>query len=200
MSLNCKIILVGEAGVGKTCIIKQYIDNNFDSEEIPTIAGQEVFKEITIGKDTIKLTIWDTCGQENFRSINSIFMKKSNIVIFVYDITNKKSFTELKDYWYSFISNNIDNDTVYGVAANKTDLIIDEKVHADEGNKYAESIHAIFKETSATRHEEIEEFFEELILEYLKKNNKKKVKNKNFELKKSKKNNYKTINKQSYNL
>ena len=114
-------------------------------------------------------------------------MKKSDIVIFVYDITNKKSFTELKDYWYSFISNNIDNDTVYGVAANKTDLIIDEKVHADEGNKYAESIHAIFKETSATRHEEIEEFFEELILEYLKKNNKKKVKNKNFELNKNQK-------------
>ena len=146
-----------------------------------------MFKKLTIDQKTINVRIWDTCGQEKFRSVNKLFMKKSDIVIFVYDITNKKSFTELKDYWYSFISNNIDNDTVYGVAANKTDLIIDEKVHADEGNKYAESIHAIFKETSATRHEEIEEFFEELILEYLKKNNKKKVKNKNFELNKNQK-------------
>ena len=189
MSLNCKIILVGEAGVGKTCIIKQYIEKTFDSEEITTFAGNEMFKKLTIDQKTVNVRIWDTCGQEKFRSVNKLFMKKSDIVIFVYDITNKKSFTELKDYWYSFISNNIDNDTVYGVAANKTDLIIDEKVHADEGNKYAESIHAIFKETSATRHEEIEEFFEELILEYLKKNNKKKVKNKNFKLNKNQKKN-----------
>ena len=120
-----------------------------------------MFKKLTIDQKTINVRIWDTCGQEKFRSVNKLFMKKSDIVIFVYDITNKKSFTELKDYWYSFISNNIDNDTVNGVDANKTDLIIDKKIHADEGNKYSKSINAIFKKTSATRNEEIEEYFEE---------------------------------------
>ena len=129
-----KVILVGESGVGKTCIIKQYIDNNFDSEEIPTIAGQEVFKEIKIGKETVKLTIWDTCGQEQFRSINSIFMKKSNIVIFVYDITNQKSFDELKDYWSKEVMNYLGKDVVFAVAGNKSDLYEDQVIN-DESSR-----------------------------------------------------------------
>ena len=167
-----KVILVGESGVGKTCIIKQYIDNNFDSEEIPTIAGQEVFKEITIGKDTIKLTIWDTCGQENFRSINSIFMKKSNIVIFVYDITNKKSFNELKKYWYNEVKSYLGKEVVYAVAGNKSDLYEDQVISANEGKEFADSFNGIFKETTATDYEVISELFYLAAEECLKKKKK----------------------------
>ena len=164
-----KVILVGESGVGKTCIIKQYIDNNFDSEEIPTIAGQEVFKEIKIGKETVKLTIWDTCGQEQFRSINSIFMKKSNIVIFVYDITNQKSFDELKDYWSKEVMNYLGKDVVFAVAGNKSDLYEDQVISADEGIEFAKSINAFFKETTATDNENISDLFNSVTEECLKK-------------------------------
>ena len=168
MSTKCKLILVGEAGVGKTCLIKQYLEKSFDSEEIPTIASQEVFKEITINNQILKLTIWDTCGQEKFRSINKIFMKSSDIVILVYDITDRKSFEEL-DFWYNDVIQNIGNNIVIGIAANKTDLIEDESVHSNEGNKYAEKIGAIFKETTATTHEAIEELIEELSHKFIEK-------------------------------
>ena len=170
MSTKCKVILVGEAGVGKTCIIKQYLDNSFDPEEIPTIAGQEVYKELTIENKSIKLTIWDTCGQEKFRSINKIFMQSSNIVILVYSITDKNSFDQL-NYWYNNVIKNIGNDIIIGIAANKCDLLEDEKVHAQEGINYAEKIGAVFKETTATQHEAIEELFEELCRKFVQKKN-----------------------------
>ena len=187
MSYKCKVILVGEAGVGKTCLIKQYIYKTFDSEEIPTIAGVELYKELILNNEKIKLTIWDTCGQERFRSINKIFMNKSNIVILVYDITKRESFEELQNYWYKNVVSNLGNDIIYAVAANKTDLFADEKVHANDGFKYAQSIGAVFKETSSTTHDSIEELFEELAIKFLKKNSKN-YKKQNFEINYDKKN------------
>ncbi len=169
MSDKCKVILVGEAGVGKTCLIKQYLYKTFDSEEIPTIAGVESYKELHLDNEKLKLTIWDTCGQERFRSINKIFMNKSNIVIFVYDITKIESFQELQNYWYKNVVSNLGKDIIYGVAANKTDLFADEKVNSNDGYNYAQSIGAIFKETSSTIHDSIQELIEELAKKYLKK-------------------------------
>ena len=169
MSDKCKVILVGEAGVGKTCLIKQYLYKTFDSEEIPTIAGVESYKELHLDNEILKLTIWDTCGQERFRSINKIFMNKSNIVIFVYDITKIESFQELQNYWYKNVVSNLGKDIIYGVAANKTDLFADEKVNAKDGFNYAQSIGAIFKETSSTIHDSIQELMEELAKKYIKK-------------------------------
>ena len=169
MSDKCKVILVGEAGVGKTCLIKQYLYKTFDSEEIPTIAGVESYKELHLDNEKLKLTIWDTCGQERFRSINKIFMNKSNIVIFVYDITKIESFQELQNYWYKNVVSNLGKDIIYGVAANKTDLFADEKVNSNDGYNYAQSIGAIFKETSSTIHDSIQELMEELAKKYLKK-------------------------------
>ena len=169
MSDKCKVILVGEAGVGKTCLIKQYLYKTFDSEEIPTIAGVESYKELHLDNEILKLTIWDTCGQERFRSINKIFMNKSNIVIFVYDITKIESFQELQNYWYKNVVSNLGKDIIYGVAANKTDLFADEKVNSNDGYNYAQSIGAIFKETSSTIHDSIQELMEELAKKYIKK-------------------------------
>ena len=187
MSHKCKVILVGEAGVGKTCLIKQYLYKTFDSEEIPTIAGVESYKELHLDNEILKLTIWDTCGQERFRSINKIFINKSNIVILVYDITKRESFEELQNYWYKNVVSNLGNDIIYAVAANKTDLFADEKVHANDGFKYAQSIGAVFKETSSTTHDSIEELFEELAIKFLKKNSKN-YKKQNFEINYDKKN------------
>ena len=187
MSHKCKVILVGEAGVGKTCLIKQYVYKTFDSEEIPTIAGVELYKELNLNNEKIRLTIWDTCGQERFRSINKIFMNKSNIVILVYDITKSESFKELQNYWYKTVVSNLGKDIIYGVAANKTDLFADEKVNAKDGFNYAQSIGAIFKETSSTIHDSIEELFKGLAMKYLKKFSKNK-KNGTFDIKNSKKN------------
>ena len=91
-----KIILIGNSGVGKTAIINRYYNNSFDINMESTISMNFVGKKININGKYYDLNIWDTAGQEAYRSCNKLFIKNSNIVIFVYDITNKKTFIDLR--------------------------------------------------------------------------------------------------------
>ena len=99
----CKVVLLGESGVGKTSIISRYINNNF-SETLETTTGASyVSKNMTFKEyknKTIRFEIWDTAGQEKYRSMTQIFYKDAQIAILVYDITNEESFEEIQNYWY----------------------------------------------------------------------------------------------------
>ena len=102
-----KICLVGEYGVGKTCIINRFVKNEFDIDENPTLAASYVQKNVKLDDEKIiRFHIWDTAGQEKYRSIAKIFYKDAKAAILVYDITNQKSFDEIKNYWYEQIKNN----------------------------------------------------------------------------------------------
>ena len=101
--IACKVVLVGESGVGKTCIITQYIDEIFDNKVTTTNAATFSSKFLELGNQKIKFDIWDTAGQEIYRSIGKIFYKEAKVVIFVYDITDPNSFNEIKQYWYNQI-------------------------------------------------------------------------------------------------
>ena len=102
-----KICLVGESGVGKTCIINRFVKNEFDIDENATLAASYVQKNVKLDDDTIiRFHIWDTAGQEKYRSIAKIFYKNAKAAILVYDITSQKSFDEIKNYWYEQIKNN----------------------------------------------------------------------------------------------
>lgn len=98
-----KIVLLGETGVGKTCLISRYVNNAFQEGEISTMgasyAGKEIFFEEY--SKTLKFEIWDTAGQEKYRSVTKIFYKDATAAILVYDITRKESFIEIKKYWYN---------------------------------------------------------------------------------------------------
>ena len=103
---NCKVVLLGEAGVGKTCIISRFINDTFEENLISTTgatyAGKEMkFKEYD--NKEIKFEIWDTAGQEKYRALTKIFYKDANIAILVYDITQTHSYDEMKNYWYNQI-------------------------------------------------------------------------------------------------
>ena len=87
-----KIVVIGESSVGKTSIINQYINELFIDQSISTIGTDKFTKIETINNKEIKLNIWDTAGQERFRSLTPLFLKGSNIVLMVYDITDKVSF------------------------------------------------------------------------------------------------------------
>ena len=97
---RCKIVLVGESGVGKTCIINRFVDNVFDPSVKTTIASSFSTRCEKYNDKLIEMNVWDTIGQEKYRSFTNLFFKNANIVILVYDITNKKSFEEIKNYWY----------------------------------------------------------------------------------------------------
>ena len=158
-----KVVLIGEAWVGKTCILTQFIDNKFNENTLSTLTAQCCRKKFEFQEDKfITLDIWDTAGQEKFRSLNKIFYSKAKAVILVYDITNEKSFDEIKNYWYEQIKQNCDENIIIAVAANKSDLYEDREVSNEEGEKYANSIDAIFSSTSAKNDSGIYDLFENI--------------------------------------
>ena len=163
---NCKdakVVIIGETGVGKTSIIKQYMTHIFDENCVSSISSQFCSKIVEIpGEDkSIRFDVWDTAGQEKYRSLAKIFYKDAHIIIFVYDITNRETLEGLQQYWYPEIQANCTTKAVMAVVANKFDLYNCEGAVEDkEGIEWADKIGAIFQITSAKSSLGINKLFE----------------------------------------
>ena len=162
-----KVILVGMSGSGKTSLINILMGEKFKSIELTTSSPSFAEKQVILNDKIYKLEIWDTAGQEKFYSLTKIFIKESKIVIFVYDITSKQSFEEI-DFWVKSVKDILGEEAIFGLAGNKKDLFLQEKVSEDEGIKKAEKIGALFKLTSAKTGFGIKEFMMTLLEEYIK--------------------------------
>ena len=164
-----KVILVGASGTGKTNIIKALVDKPFEESSESTLTSTFVSKRVNVNNKDYQLEIWDTAGQEMYKSLTKIFLVNSKIVIFVYDITQKSSFEEL-DFWINTAKENLDNTAIYAIFANKKDLYLNEEVTEKEGSKKAEEIGAFFRETLAkTERENLNQYLDDLTKEYVKK-------------------------------
>ena len=163
-----KVILVGESGTGKTSLINATMGLKFQEHLETTSTNNFSSKTITINNTDYTLNLWDTIGQEKFRSLTKIFIKDSRIALLVYDITNEKSFKEL-DYWYKIIHDILGDETIIGVCGNKQDLIMKEKVKEEDAKKYAENKGLPFRLTSAKNPLSFNKFLEELVKKYLEK-------------------------------
>ena len=110
---NCKVVLIGESGVGKTSIIARYTQNSFKSQQLPTTGANFVSKIIILEDEnkSIKFELWDTAGQERYRALAKVFYKNAAVCVLVYDITRKSSFDELKNFWVKEIKENTPSDT-----------------------------------------------------------------------------------------
>ena len=143
-----KVILVGDSGTGKTQLITVAAGFEFNSTSLTTTSCSYVQIKLQKNKKEYKINLWDTIGQEKYRSLTKIFLKDSKIVIFVYDITNRQTFESLK-YWKKIIDDVLGPTPIFGVVGNKNDLYLEEKVKEDEGEAFAKSINAKFLYTSA---------------------------------------------------
>ena len=164
-----KVVLLGEAGVGKTCIISQFISGQFDPDTISSLSAQFISKTVEFKKfnGVIKYDIWDTAGQERFRALAKIFYKDAKVIILVYDITSKASFQALKEFWYEGQTKlNVDGDPIYAVVANKSDLYESQQVKDEEGKAFAQSINGIFQSTSAKSAQGISTLFDNIGYKY----------------------------------
>ena len=148
---SVKVVLLGESGVGKTSIISQFTSGKFNPRCATSVSAQFISKTIEFPQyqKLIKFDIWDTVGQEKYRSLAKIFYKDAKIIIFVYDITMEFSFNALKDFWYKETQNNADNDPILALVANKIDLYQEQVVSNNDGKAFADKINAIFQTTSA---------------------------------------------------
>ena len=143
-----KIILLGESGVGKTCLINAYFGRKFKENSKPTIASESEGKFFEIKQKKYLIQMVDTAGQERYHSLNKLFIKGSKIVIFIYDVTNEVSFNGL-NFWVNTAKEILGKEAIYGIAGNKADLIDETKTSNGDGKKYAEDNDALFCQTSA---------------------------------------------------
>ena len=160
-SLPIKCVLLGETAVGKTCLINRFVNNTFQEDFVPTMVGCYSSKDIFYDKANkkIKYEIWDTAGQEKYRSINKIFYQDTSIAILVFDITRKDTFEALKNYWYLELRDNSPKDIIIAIAANKCDLYEYEEVSHDEVEEFGKSINALYEQTSTKTGEGIKDLF-----------------------------------------
>ena len=168
-----KVILLGDSGVGKTCIINRYINDEFNPNSKTTLGSNASSKVIKRGQVSYILNLWDTTGQEKYHSITNLFIKGSNIVVLVYSIDLLESFKGL-DYWYKSVQEKLGgNKYVLAVVGSKSDLIKneEEEVSEEEAKKFAEEKNAIFKLVSSKEDPEgINNLFDTLLDELIKKN------------------------------
>ena len=152
---NIKVILLGEAGVGKTSIILRYIQNKFNPSQTSTFGATYLIKDIERGNNKYKLYVWDTTGQEKYHSVTKLFVQNANIVILVYSINDINSFKAL-DYWRKTIKEMLGDNFILAIAGNKYDLINsmtedEEKalVPDEKVEEYAKENDSLFKLVSA---------------------------------------------------
>ncbi len=166
---GCKVVLLGDSGVGKTCIISRYIQGTFMKNCNSTNGASYCSKNVrfeNLGKNLL-LDIWDTAGQEKYKSLTRFFYKDAAVAILVYDITRRESFDNIVNYWYGQLKENGDKNIVIGIAGNKCDLYEKEKVAESEAKEFADKIGAIFELTSAANNTGIDELFQDVGNKYL---------------------------------
>ena len=157
--LNFKIIIIGNCGVGKTCITNKAIKNEYDEKYNNTI-GMDIFSLfLKLDNKTIKLNIWDTCGQEIYRSLITNFYRNCSLAIIVYSIDDKQSFEDI-DLWLKDLKINNCPDTKIILVGNKLDLEEKREVQYKEGKKLEKDYEFLdFFETSAKTGENIRKLF-----------------------------------------
>ena len=166
-----KVILLGESGVGKTNLINITNGLNFNNNEQVSSASSYCIKNLYVNGKEYSIKLWDTVGQEKLRNLTKLFYNDSKIVIFVYDITVKETFEQIKNYWIKDVEEKLGN-VVKGIVGNKIDLFINEKVTEEEGEEFAKSVGAKFLATSAKTEgpKKFEDLLTQLLEEYLTKN------------------------------
>ena len=168
-NISCKVVLVGESGVGKTSIIHRYLYNDYDDNRITTSSPEYKNKilEYPEYNKSITFDIWDTAGQEAYRSVTRNFYINAAIGLMVYDIRVKDSFENIKTYWSEQLKEYGEENIILAIAGNKSDLFEQQEVGEKEVKKFAESIGAIFKLTSCKENIGINELFYECGKKYL---------------------------------
>ena len=171
-NLTCKVVLVGDAGVGKTCIIERYTHGSYDPNSESNVTSTYSFKKLNIEQynKSISLDIWDTAGQEKYRAWAKNFYLNASIGILVYDITRRSTFEDIQNYWYEQLKTCGEENMIFAVAGNKSDLYSEEEVKEEEAKKFAESINALFILTSCQEAIGIEDLFNKCAIKYLEQN------------------------------
>lgn len=161
-----KILLIGNSSVGKSSIFNRYVDNCYSDLSVSTIGVDFKIKTLKINNKIIKLQIWDTNGQERFKAITNSYYRNSHGIIVVFDITDRKSFTGLRN-WLNDADRYSEN-TCKILVGNKSDLNDNREVTYEEAKEFADAKELIYIEVSAKKTINIDSIFERLTTDLVK--------------------------------
>ncbi|CAL8356026.1 unnamed protein product [Lota lota] len=153
-----KLLLIGDSGVGKTCLLFRFSEDAFNTTFISTIGIDFKIRTIELNGKRVKLQIWDTAGQERFRTITTAYYRGAMGIMLVYDICNEKSFENIKN-WIRNIEEHASSDVEKMILGNKCDISDRRQVSKDRGEKLAIDYGIKFLETSAKSSLNVEEAF-----------------------------------------
>ncbi len=152
-----KLVLIGDSGVGKSCLLLRFADFSFQESYISTIGVDFRFRTVDIGDKKVKLQIWDTAGQERFRTITSAYYRGADGIIMVYDVTNVESFENVKN-WLKEVEDHASEDTCKLMIGNKNDCT-NKAVPFTKAKEMADSLKMPIIETSAKTADNVEDAF-----------------------------------------
>ena len=167
-SITFKILTIGESGVGKTCVLRRFVENKFLKNHLATIGIDFKTKTLNINNQEIKLKIWDTAGQERFRNITTQYYKGADGIVLVYDVTDEASYEKIRDWMEQILSNTQQDEIGLVLLGNKCDME-PRNVTEEMGKKMAEELKINYFETSALNGQGIKEAFEYLARDIMKK-------------------------------
>jgi small GTP-binding protein len=156
-----RIVAIGDSAVGKTCLINRLMEERFNPTEPTTIGANWQLFIYEIGADRIELQIWDTAGQEKFRSLGPLYYRNAVGAVAVYDVTNRSSFNNL-DSWIAAFTATAGTDVTIAIAANKCDLQDARQVTVKEGKDWATARGYLVYETSAKTGQNVPTLFRAL--------------------------------------
>ena len=167
-SITFKILTIGESGVGKTCVLRRFVEDKFLKNHLATIGIDFKTKTLNINNQEIKLKIWDTAGQERFRNITTQYYKGADGIVLVYDVTDEASYDKIRDWMEQILSNTQQEDIGLVLLGNKCDME-PRNVTEEMGKKMAEELKVSYFETSALTGQGIKEAFDQLTRDIMKK-------------------------------
>ena len=159
--LTVKLVLLGDSRVGKSSVVIRFVKNEFDQYKFPTIGATFLTQSVSVGDYLVKFEIWDTAGQEKYRSLAPLYYRGASAALVVYDITNRESFENARK-WIEEVQTQEGSHVVIGLAGNKVDLSANRKVSTEEGSEFAKQKNFIFFETSAKNSTNIKEIFQSI--------------------------------------
>jgi Ras-related protein Rab-5C len=161
-NLRVKLVLLGDSGVGKSCIVLRFVRGQFDPTSKVTVGASFLSQTVALqDSTTVKFEIWDTAGQERYAALAPLYYRGAAVAVVVYDITSPESFTKAQ-YWVKELQKHGSPDIVMALVGNKADLQEKREVPVQDGIDYAEKNGMFFIETSAKTADNVNQLFEEI--------------------------------------
>jgi len=153
-----KLVMLGDTTVGKTSTVMRFVRNEWTEHRPPTIGASFLTQTVTLHDCVVKFELWDTAGQEKYRSLAPLYYRAAQAALVIYDITNRESFQNAQN-WITEITQVEGSDVVIALAGNKIDLVAKREVAKEEGIELANRLGLVFMELSAKTGENVFEIF-----------------------------------------